>query len=53
MGSEEAKATQKLCELLLKIDDTDKRPKSLLKNIKIKQTSQSMHSTFTKGLPKI
>ena len=53
MGGEEAKATQKLCELLLKIDNTDKRPKSLMKNIKIKQVSQSMHSTSTKGFPKI
>ncbi len=53
MGGEEAKATQKLCELLLKIDNTDKRPKNLVRNIRIKPVSQSMHTEERRGLPKI
>lgn len=53
MGGEEAKATQKLCALLLKIDSGDKRPKNLMRNIRIKPVSQSMHTEVRPGLPKI
>lgn len=53
MGGEEVKATQKLCALLLKIDNSDKRPKNLMRNIRIKPVSQSMHTEVRPGLPKI